>query len=227
MGIKNKTRSSINYIVDETHRFNLIVESREIFLHSYIDNVEYDPGVEYRMANMFLKNMRILENMNSKPIVIHLHSVGGSWTEGMIVFDAIKNSQCPVIVITHGLASSMGSIIPQAADLRVTMPSCWWLIHEGTTDITPELTCKSSRSWINWENETGKQMMDIYISKCKDGAIFKNMTTKQVQNYIRKMFDRKEDWWLSAESAFHHGFCDAIFGTNGYENIEEIKAHVC
>ena len=44
MSLKNRDRVSKGYIVDEMHRFNILLESREIFLHGYVDNVEEDPG---------------------------------------------------------------------------------------------------------------------------------------------------------------------------------------
>ena len=57
MSLKNRDRVSKGYIVDEMHRYNILLESREIFLHGYIDSNEEDPGVEYRMSNNFLKNI--------------------------------------------------------------------------------------------------------------------------------------------------------------------------
>lgn len=227
MSLKNRDRVSKGYIVDEMHRFNILLESREIFLHSHMDSVdEEDPGVEYRTANNFIKNLRLLELMDSsQPIIVHQHSIGGNWTEGMMIYDAVKLCSAPVIFITHGLAASMGSIIPQAADVRITMPNCWWLIHDGTTGIS-NFVIRQAKSWHEWENKLGNQMMEIYIEQCKKKKIFANKTVLQIKSFIQKQLEKKEDWWLSAQEAIEYGFADAVYGNKGYDSLENIKLHV-
>ncbi len=227
MSLKNRDRVSKGYIVDEMHRFNILLESREIFLHSHMDSADdEDPGVEYRTANNFIKNLRLLELMDaSQPIIVHQHSIGGNWTEGMMIYDAVKLCSAPIIFITHGLAASMGSIIPQAADLRITMPNCWWLIHDGTTGIS-NFVIRQAKSWHEWENKLSNQMMEIYIEQCKKKKIFAHKTSLQIKSFIQKQLEKKEDWWLSAQEAIEYGFADAVFGNKGYDSLENIKLHV-
>ena len=226
MSLKNRDRVSKGYIVDEMHRYNILLESREIFLHGYIDSNEEDPGVEYRMSNNFLKNIKLLEHMDSsKPITVHQHSIGGEWSEGMMIYDAIKLCKAPVVFVCHGIAASMGSIIPQSADLRITMPNCWWLIHDGTTAVSGH-TIRQAKSWHEWEGKLESQMMEIYSRVCMESDFFEDKTTIQVKNYIKKQLDKKEDWWLSGQEAIQYGFADAIFGSEGYEDLEKIKSHV-
>ncbi|HAI38786.1 MAG TPA: hypothetical protein DCM40_12010, partial [Maribacter sp.] len=108
-----------------------IPETREIFLQR-IDSE--DSEIDSRVAGNFLKNLRILENSSKSPIILHMFSIGGNWYDGMVIYDAIKYSACKFIVISYGIAASMGSIIPQAAfpsGKRITMPNCDWMIHEG------------------------------------------------------------------------------------------------
>ncbi len=226
MSLKNRDRVSKGYIVDEMHRFNIILESREIFLHGHIEGGEEDPGVEYRMSNNFLKNLKLLEHMDSsKPIIVHQNSVGGEWTDGMMIYDAIDLCAAPVVFVCHGVAASMGSIIPQSADLRITMPSCWWLVHDGTTSISGH-TIKQAKSWHEWERQIEKQMMEIYIKVCSESEFFNGKTHSQIKNYIRKQLEKKEDWWLSGKEAVEYGLADGVFGSKGYEDLEKIKSHV-
>ena len=163
---------------------------------------------------------------NSKPIVIHMHSIGGEWCEGMMMYDAIYNCTSPTVAITHGIAASMGSIVPLAASLVVSMPSCWWMIHDGYTDIA-EQTYKQSLSWAEWEKETRKQMINIYLESCKVCKFFKGKTDQQIKNFIIKHLDKKEDWWLKSKEAEQYGFVDGIYGAKGFASIDEIVAHVC
>ena len=50
-----KTAASV---VSEVHEYDVITTKREIFLHSYYDGEE-DAGIEYRVANRFLKNLKV------------------------------------------------------------------------------------------------------------------------------------------------------------------------
>ena len=60
--------------ISDVHTYGLDAKSREIYLHGYVANCEEDPGVDYRMASNFIKNIRILDSMSNDTIFIHMHS---------------------------------------------------------------------------------------------------------------------------------------------------------
>ena len=210
-------KQALSEQVESMHASNILVETREVFLHSFIGNVDEEPGVEYRMANAFVKNMRFLESMGTDPITVHQHSIGGEWTEGMMVYDAISCCPARVVLVTHGISASMGTIIAQAADRVVTMPNCVWLIHEGSTGIHGGLTWRESKSWAQWEKLIVEQMMRIYVEACRKGEYFSRKSASQIRAHIVKQFDKKVDWILTAAESVEYGFCDAI-----YENRESL-----
>ena len=109
----------------------------------------------------------------------------------------------------------MGSIIPQAADVRLTMPSCDWLLHEGYTDIDSGLTHRQAKSWAQWEQKTYDKMLEIYVEASNLQA-----------SRIKSMFSKREDWWLSAEEAVANGFADAMLGERDYDSIDSVKKNV-
>ena len=76
--------------LDWLHEYGINVDRREIFLHGYVDLTDEEPGVDYRMAQQFIKNIRCLELDSSKPILVHSITCGGEWTYGMAIFDAIR-----------------------------------------------------------------------------------------------------------------------------------------
>ena len=222
--ISKKTRNQKSYIIEELHLYDLLLDSREIFLHGS-EYSEEDSGVDFRMSSRFLKNMRLLESISAEPIIIHQQSVGGEWHDGMLIYDMISNSNCHIIFVMHGIACSMGSIIPQAADTRVIMPSCTFMVHSGYTSISSDLTYKQSRSLFEIEEKLQETMLDIYCSVCRNGHIFQKeqLNDKQIREFIIGKIDQKEDWWLLARDAVNYGFADAVFGDLNYENIENIK----
>ena len=72
------------------HNYACNIKTREIFLHNHFgNNDEENPGVEYKMSNTFLKNIRALDQEGSQDILVHMQSIGGEWSDGMAIFDAI------------------------------------------------------------------------------------------------------------------------------------------
>jgi ATP-dependent protease ClpP protease subunit len=225
--LSKKTRNQKSYIIEEVHKFGLCLDTREIFLHGYFDNGEEDPGVNYQMANTFLKNIRILESCGEDIIIIHQHNLGGYVHDGMMIYDAIANSTCHVLLIMHGIAASMGAVIPQAADTRVIMPNTMFMVHDGSSggDV---LTYKQVQSVSAYEREWYNITMGIYGGVCVHGDFFKTGGYDEdgVIKFIKKKLDQKEDWWLLSNDVVKYGFADAVWGDQNYENIEKIKVGI-
>lgn len=205
-------------LIHEAHDFNILVEKREIFLHSHFENE--DNGIEYRVANNFLKNIRFLESISDKPIIVHQHSIGGDFYEGMMIFDAIKQSKCYITIVMHGQACSMGSLIPQAADLRVIMPNCLFMTHRGSISID-SFTIKQADSFSNAEKHYRTVMLSIYAKRCINGQFFleNKYSEKRVQQYLIHKWNTYEDWYLNPDEAVYYGFCDKVLENT----IEELK----
>ena len=220
------TRRSLDQqhsIVAAGHDYGIILDSREIFIYGETD-------MEGEMGTTFVTSMRILLGRSTtEPIIIHQHNLGGDWCCGMMIYDMMVTCPCPIIFMCHGLAASMGSIIPMACVAHddcciVNMPNCSWLIHDGTTDIHPGLTIKQAKSWAGWEDKTRVVMMDWYVTACKRSSLHKNKSDKAIRNFIEKKMNENEDWWLTAREAVDQGFANAVLGDEGYETINKIKA---
>ena len=100
------------------------------------------------------------------------------------------------------------------------------MLHEGQTDVCQNIF-RQAKSWIAWEDQTNNIMLDYYISAMSGASVFKHRTAKQIENYIKKQFHEKEDWWICAEDAVKYNLAQGIFGTKGdFANIETIKNYV-
>lgn len=221
------TRRSLDQqhsIVEASHCYGVILDTREIFIYGEVDDIG-------EMGNQFVTNMRILLSRDMfKPIVIHQHSLGGDWSTGMMVYDSILTCPCPIIFICHGIAASMGSIIPMACISHgnayvINMPNCDWLIHDGTTGINESLTLKQAKSWALWEDRTSKTMREWYVKACKRGEVFEGKTDGQIRAKLKSKLNSDEDWWLTAREAVEYGFADAVLGDKHFESIRAIKEH--
>jgi len=117
--------------LDRWFDYNVDVESRTIYMGSINSGLELESGVDSYMAEYFVKGIHMLESKSADAIFIIMNNPGGDWYHGMAIYDAIKTSKCHCTIKTYGYAMSMGSIILQAADVRIMMPNSRFMIHYG------------------------------------------------------------------------------------------------
>lgn len=206
----------------DIHDYNLDIVNRHIFLNnspSVVDDI--NPGVEHKMANMFIKNIRILDNLNNNPIIIHMHSIGGNWNDGMAIFDAISTCKSRVCIIVYGQAESMSSIILQAADCRIMMPNAYFMCHFGSSGhIGNYLDVQQSAAF---EKRFTDKMFEIYTEVCANGKFFIEQNPLPSPGKIKAFLKRKfkeGDWYLDAEESVYYGFADGILGSKNYRSID-------
>jgi ATP-dependent protease ClpP protease subunit len=209
-----------NDILNNFHDYSSDIKTREIFLHNYYDH-DGNQGVEYRMANVFLKNLRALELSSNKPILIHLNSLGGEWNDCMAIYDALYFSQSNTIMVSYGQTESCSTIILQAATTRILMPSAYFMVHYGYSGISSSFL--NAQNWNKYEKYLCDYMMEIYADRCINGKFFKekNYTIDQVKKYFYKKF-KDGDWYMTSDEAVYYGFADGILGTKKYPNINSL-----
>ena len=202
--------SNVRDSIGEIHNYGIDVKNREIYLHPAKDSGEDDPGVDYRMAINFVKNIRHLDSLSNNEIRINMQSIGGSWQSGMAIYDAILACKSYVTIVAYGQAESMSGIILQAADNRLMSPHSHFMAHFGSTDCSGDYL--SSQKWAELDKCNLDIMLNILSAKCSEtGEYFKerNLTASKTKVYIkRKMKDG--DWYLAANEAVHFGFADGI-----------------
>lgn len=217
------TRDKFSQILSDVHNHNCNYSTREIFAHGYFGSGDESEGsIDYRQSVIFEKNIRLLEEKD-KSIIVHFHSMGGDWNDGMAMYDIILTSKSPIAIIAYAHSRSMSSIILQSANLRILMPNCEFMIHHGTA--SEENTSLGFISSAEMEKKRQKVMLEIYAKKCIKGKYFseKKFSIDRCMTFLDNKIKSKGDWWLSAEEAIDFGFADAIFGSPGFSTIEEIK----
>lgn len=226
MTVMNRTRkprrtlSQRSGLIHDFHEFGLYVDTREIVLMS---NPEGEDGIDHVCANTFLKNLTLLNSFNHQPIIVHQASVGGDWHYGMAIYDAVLTSASPVILLAHGHARSMSSVIPQAAKKRVIMPHACVMIHFGGSGYEGD-----ARSFVaegRYSDLLDAQMLDIYAAKCSRGPFFRRKKfSRKTREYLKQRMNEIREWYMTPTEAIDKGFMDGIFGTPGYRNLDELRA---
>jgi ATP-dependent protease ClpP protease subunit len=223
MAKKKRVQIDFSELVNQVHNYDLNSSTREIYLHSHYSSQDEESGVEYRMATQFIKNLYLLNRDSEDDILVHLQSPGGDWVHGMAIYDSIKASVSSVNILAYGEVSSMSSILFQAAHRRIMMPSCEFMIHRGFLSL--EGVASTVQSNAAWNKKTDEMMLKIYAKRAVNGSFFrqKEMNELQTMKFIDQKIRKLGDWNLSAEEAVYYGLCDGVFGTDGFEDLEEIR----
>jgi ATP-dependent protease ClpP protease subunit len=204
MSIRKK--SELEQLITDVHGHHINYHNREIYLHSSYstgwDDGGGEAGVEYRMATTFVKNLHILLNQASTGILVHMHSIGGEWNDGMAVFNAIRFAAAPITIIAYSQASSMTGVMLQCADRRLMVPDCEFMIHHGSIGISA--TSPAAKSAIDVNERYCKRMLQIFARRAvKSGKFFKEKkyTEEKAITFIdKKLKDKIKSFLLKIKN---------------------------
>lgn len=189
--------------IDMYHEQWINPESREIWIQS-IEVSSWghegeEPGFEYMNCNKIIRNLHILLDEDpDAPILIHMHTIGGEWSQAMAVYDMIKSIPGKVIIVAYAHARSMSSVILQAGDVRIMMPNAYFLMHWGESFFAG--TSQQAISNAKWEARMNKQMVKILAGRAK-------ITKAMIKNLINS----EGDAILDADLAVMNGLADRVF----------------
>ena len=220
----------IHDFVSTVHEYNIDVECGHIYLmgeEAYMGGTgnedPTEPGIEYIIANRFVRNINILMRKSDDPIIIHMKTCGGYWEEGMAIYNAIKACPNPVTIINYTHARSMSSLIFQAANKRVMMPDSCFMFHEGTWGFGG--TVKQARTEYEQLVKTGDRMLDIYIESMKRNGKYKKWSKKRIKEFLEENMNKKEEVYLDESSTVQWGLADEIFGENGNYDWRKLTSY--
>jgi ATP-dependent Clp protease protease subunit len=145
-----------------------------------------------------LKGIHLLHEINEDPIDIYLTTSGGEDEMGLAIFDAIRSSECEVRIYCLGKCYSMGTIILQAADERLSFPSTRFMVHEGIINSGGTVSVRDLRTDLEEMDRLIKWMYDLFEER-----------TKLSRNKMKSLFSTK-DFYFTAEQALEFGFIDSI-----------------
>lgn len=142
-------------------------------------------------------------------IEIHLSSVGGLVFDGLEIFNLIKNYEGKKTARLMGIAASMGSYIPLAADCIVAEGNAVMMIHNAwgigmgnADDLRAEAAVLEGLSAI---------LADAYVKK-----------TGKPLDEIKAMMDAET--WFFGQEMVDAGFVDEIAGAPTEDKEEKVKA---
>lgn len=213
------------YRLNNLHNYNIDADNREIYLHSYFCDSDDEPGVDYRSAVIFEKNLRYLNSLSLEPILIHMHMPGGDWQDCLGIYDTLKHSKARTIILAYSKVESSSTVLLQGASLRVLMPNVNFLVHYGSISVDNEH--KAALSMIQWSEKESEKMIDIFTDRCMNSKICRDKNWKRLmaRKHIVTQLATKRDWILTADEAVEYGFADGVLGTKKFPNIDYLKTY--
>lgn len=148
-----------------------------------------------------------VSSAGGRDIDITINSDGGSVTEGIAIYHAIRNASGTVTATVTGIAASMASVILQAADVRRVTRGSYVMIHNpwsGTQGDADEME-KTADLLRKMESD----MLDIYEAR-----------TGLDRDKIAKMMS--DETYMSAEEAVKYGFADEIADAEARMNLDAV-----
>lgn len=198
------------------HTHDLDLKNNHIYLmgvdrgYDVAEGTTDEPGVDFMMANRFIKNMHLCMKINpSRPIVIHMKTNGGDWNEGMAIYDTIKSCPNFVTILNYTHARSMSSIIFSAADRRIMMPHSYFMFHLGTYAIGGE--AQTVYSNIDFDKKNSEIMRRIYAELMVKKGKFEGQNLLKVEKWVKDQMAHKGDVFFNAKEAVDYGLADEVF----------------
>lgn len=216
--LDHKLKIKSEDLIYHSHEYDLDITSNHIYLTGIDRGYEVtdygeEPGVDFMMAARFIRNLNLCMRANpEKPLVIHMKTCGGSWTEGMAIYDAIKSYPFAVTILNYTHARSMSSLIFQAANKRVMMPHSYFMFHDGTYSVSG--TMKLAQSSIDFDRKNTDVMLGIYAVEMSKAGEKKGQSVSSIKSWLRREMDKKEDVFLSSSETVALGLADEIFDSN-------------
>lgn len=137
-----------------------------------------------------------LKAAGGRPVVLRIHSVGGSVLEGLSLFDAIASYPGHVKAVVEGGALSMGSILALAADETEITENSFVMIHDPSYEDEGDMS-ENDQATLEKLRE---RLLSIYEQR-----------TALDRDGIEMLMD--EERFMGAEEAVEYGFASRVIPT--------------
>lgn len=151
-------------------------------------------------ARSIVSQLDYLDGKGDDDIHLIINSPGGTVSDGMMIYDAIKHCiHCDVRTVATGMAASMGAFLLAAGTKgkRYAMPNAEVMIHQPLGGIQGQAT-DISRAADHIQN-VKKRLAFILAAECG----------KKIEDVLH---DMERDYWLTSAEALTYGIIDGIIG---------------
>lgn len=163
----------------------------EIYIYGNIGDRWNEDGV---IASEMVRDIAALE---ADEITLRINSYGGSVTDGLAIYNALKRHPAPVNVFVDGVAISCASYIAMAGDTVTMATNAQMMIHAPWSMAAGNAA--DLREQADILDRYSKSMASAYADK----------SGKTYEQALAILLDGK-DHWFSADEAVSEGFADVV-----------------
>ena len=138
-----------------------------------------------------------LPSIEMPHIQLLLSTYGGEVYDGLSLYDAIKNSKTCVDITCFGKIMSMGVIILLASKNRKAYRNTTFMIHEISSGAIGKLA--DLEESVDEAKRLNKVLFDILEKE-----------TRITKAQLEEIYNKKQDWFLTAEEALKLGIITEI-----------------
>lgn len=156
-------------------------------------------------ANDFVK---LLSQIKSKVIELHVNSPGGSMFDGVAIYNALKAHAAEVVVYVDALAASAASFIAQAGNKIIMTKAATMMIHDASTGAYGDATYL--RATADLLDKLSDTVAGIYADRAgEDAAFWRRLMITEV--------------WYNAQEAVDAGLADEIGEDTKDDDLEDAE----
>ena len=141
--------------------------------------------------------VREIAGLDADEITLRINSYGGSVTDGLAIYNALKRHKAPVSVHVDGVAISCASYIAMAGDTVTMAKNAQMMIHAPWGYAIGNAT----------ELREQAEILDRYAKAM--ASAYSDKTGMSFDDALALLTDGKDHWYL-AEEAQEAGFADAV-----------------
>ena len=188
--LKDRTITLFNEVDESTissavEKIVQINQDDEVWIRNAYTAMEAS-GVKFNLSSIEMPHIQVL-----------LSTYGGNVYDGLSLYDAIKNSNTEVDITCFGKIMSMGIIILLASKNRKAYRNTTFMIHELSAGAIGKLA--DLEESVDESKRLNKVLFDIIEKE-----------TKITKEQLEEIYNKKQDWFLTAEDALKLGIITEI-----------------
>ncbi len=172
------------------YQLSINEDSAELFIYGDITSYKWyeDDVCAYDLS-------KELKELNGKDLKVRINSYGGEVSQGLAIYNLLRDYEGNVKTICDGFACSAASVVFMAGKERIMNKASLLLIHNAWTYVSGDA------------NELRKQADDLEKITRPSIEVYKS-TSHLTENEIKEMMDREE--WITADEALDYGFATSV-----------------
>lgn len=136
-----------------------------------------------------------LQELDVETIKVHINSYGGDVSEGLAIYNTLKNSKAEIVTICDGFACSVASVIFMAGDVRIVNEASLLMIHNPWTRASGN--ADDFRKQAEDLDKIAQASVNAYMSKV-------NINEEELKQLLN------DETWLTAQECVDMGFATVI-----------------